>query len=214
MNASTRIPFEIDGQPVQAHVGETLLEVADRLGLSIPRLCHKPGYRPDGNCRACMVEIEGERVLAASCIRTPAPGMKVRTQTDRAKTARQMVFELLISDQPAWSLDAASSGQFGAYTATLRIVIPPAAKSFGSRRVAREQGCSNRKFFRRGNSLRNPSRDVSCGTNATFAPACSASLRILPLIRYQGLEINESINPECFSCSRDRRLGDEKRMPS
>src|SRR5690348_15093782 len=48
-----------------------------------------------------MVEIEGERVLAASCIRTPSPGMKVRTQTDRAKTARQMVAELLLTDQPA-----------------------------------------------------------------------------------------------------------------
>src|SRR3984957_1265754 len=48
-----------------------------------------------------MVEIEGERVLAASCLRTPAPGMKVKTQTDRAKTARKMVAELLLTDQPA-----------------------------------------------------------------------------------------------------------------
>ena len=47
-----------------------------------------------------MVEIEGERVLAASCIRTPSPGMKVKTQTDRAKTARKMVAELLLTDQP------------------------------------------------------------------------------------------------------------------
>src|SRR5262249_20636069 len=54
-----------------------------------------------GNCRVCMVEIEGERVLAASCIRKPTPGMKVKTQTDRAKTARRMVVELLMSDQPA-----------------------------------------------------------------------------------------------------------------
>ena len=44
--------------------------------------------------------VEGERVLAASCIRTPSPGMKVRTQTDRAKTARKMVAELLLTDQP------------------------------------------------------------------------------------------------------------------
>jgi len=48
-----------------------------------------------------MVEIEGERVLAASCIRTPTAGMKVKTQTDRAKTARRMVVELLMADQPA-----------------------------------------------------------------------------------------------------------------
>src|SRR5438876_3050285 len=47
-----------------------------------------------------MVEIEGERVLAASCLSTPTPGMKVKTQTDRAKTARRMVVELLLTDQP------------------------------------------------------------------------------------------------------------------
>src|SRR5438093_8540673 len=47
-----------------------------------------------------MVEIEGERVLAASCIRTPGLGMKVKTQTDRAKAARRMVLELLLTDQP------------------------------------------------------------------------------------------------------------------
>ncbi|HTS41610.1 MAG TPA: formate dehydrogenase subunit alpha, partial [Xanthobacteraceae bacterium] len=73
-----------------------------RLDIKLPHLCYspKPGYRPDGNCRVCMVEIEGERVLAASCIRTPSPGMKVKTQTERAKTARKMVAELLLTDQP------------------------------------------------------------------------------------------------------------------
>jgi formate dehydrogenase major subunit len=78
-------------------------EVARRTGTDIPHLCHKPqpGYRPDGNCRACMVEIEGERVLAASCKRQPAVGMKVHTQSDRAVKARAMVMELLVADQPA-----------------------------------------------------------------------------------------------------------------
>ncbi len=61
----------------------------------------KPGYRADGNCRACMVEIEGERVLAASCVRRPTPGMKVQTASERARFSRKMVFELLVGDQPA-----------------------------------------------------------------------------------------------------------------
>src|SRR5439155_1532928 len=60
----------------------------------------KPGYRADGNCRACMVEIEGERVLAASCVRKPAPGIKVQTASERARFSRKMVFELLVGDQP------------------------------------------------------------------------------------------------------------------
>jgi formate dehydrogenase major subunit len=96
------IVFELDGQQVEARSGETIWQVAKRLGTHIPHLCHKDArdYRPDGNCRACMVEIEGERVLAASCKRTPAAGMKVKTATERASKARAMVIELLVADQP------------------------------------------------------------------------------------------------------------------
>jgi formate dehydrogenase major subunit len=96
------VAFELDGKAVEARPGETIWAVAQRLGTALPHLCHKPapGYRPDGNCRACMVEIEGERVLAASCKRTPAIGMKVRTATERAQKARALVMELLVADQP------------------------------------------------------------------------------------------------------------------
>jgi formate dehydrogenase major subunit len=96
------IKFTIDGEEVEARPGETIWQVAHRRGTEIPHLCYlpEPGYRPDGNCRACMVEIEGERVLAASCIRKPAPGMKVKTASERAKASRKLVFELLVADQP------------------------------------------------------------------------------------------------------------------
>jgi formate dehydrogenase major subunit len=97
------VRFSLDGRDAVAFGGETIWQVARRLGIDIPHLCYapEPGYRPDGNCRACMVEIEGERVLAASCIRKPSAGMKVKTGSERAKSARKMVFELLIADQPA-----------------------------------------------------------------------------------------------------------------
>jgi formate dehydrogenase major subunit len=97
------IRFFLDGEEVEAQPGETIWQVATRCGIEIPHLCWlpKPGYRADGNCRACMVEIEGERVLAASCVRKPAPGMKVRTASERARFSRRMVFELLLTDQPA-----------------------------------------------------------------------------------------------------------------
>jgi len=101
------VKFTLDGKQVEAEPGETIWQVAKRAGTRIPHLCHldEPGYRPDGNCRVCMVEIEGERVLAASCIREPSEGMKVITASERAKKSREMVFELLLSDQP--SRDAA-----------------------------------------------------------------------------------------------------------
>ncbi len=96
------IRFMLDGHEVEAKAGETLWQVAHRGGTTLPHLCYAPapGYRPDGNCRACMVEIEGERVLAASCIRKPAPGMKVTTGSARARNARRLVMELLLADQP------------------------------------------------------------------------------------------------------------------
>src|SRR5271157_2557320 len=97
------IRFLLDSVEVSAAPGETIWQVADRQGIEIPHLCWlpKPGYRADGNCRACMVEIEGERVLAASCVRQPAPGMKVQTASERARFSRKMVFELLVGDQPS-----------------------------------------------------------------------------------------------------------------
>src|SRR6476661_1345366 len=100
--APTAQSYFIDGHEIDIREGETIFRAARRLDIKLPHLCYspQPGYRPDGNCRVCMVEIEGERVLAASCLRTPSPGMKVKTQTDRAKTARRMVAELLMTDQP------------------------------------------------------------------------------------------------------------------
>ncbi|HYZ33738.1 MAG TPA: formate dehydrogenase subunit alpha [Crenalkalicoccus sp.] len=114
---SATITFELDGEQVEARPGETIWDVARRLGTEIPHLCHapEPGYRPDGNCRACMVEIEGERVLAASCIRRPAQGMRVRTATERARAARRMVIELLVADQPARATSHDPDSRFWAW---------------------------------------------------------------------------------------------------
>jgi len=97
------VTFMLDGEEVTAQEGETIWQVAKREGTNIPHLCWKdaPGYRADGNCRACMVDIEGERVLAASCIRKPTAGMKVTTAGERVEKNRNMVFELLASDMPA-----------------------------------------------------------------------------------------------------------------
>jgi len=97
-----QIEFILNDKTVLAEADETIWQVAARTDIEIPHLCYspEPGYQADGNCRACMVEIEGERVLAASCIRKPAPGMNVNTLSQRAKNARRMVFELLVSDQP------------------------------------------------------------------------------------------------------------------
>ncbi|MCK5479139.1 MAG: (2Fe-2S)-binding protein, partial [Methylococcales bacterium] len=94
------INFTMDGEEVSAIEGETLIQTAQRLGKEIPHLCYKEGLRTDGNCRACVVEIEGERTLAPSCCRAATPGMKVQTTSERARKSQKMVLELLKSDMP------------------------------------------------------------------------------------------------------------------
>ncbi|MDP3229023.1 MAG: formate dehydrogenase subunit alpha [Acidovorax sp.] len=94
------VAFELDGQPVTAHAGETILKAARRHGVEIPHLCYQDGLRPDGNCRACVVEIAGERTLAPSCCRAPTEGMKVLATSPRARKSQQMVVEMLLSDMP------------------------------------------------------------------------------------------------------------------
>ena len=94
------VAFELDGQPVTARPGETILKAAQRHGVEIPHLCYSDGLRPDGNCRACVVEIAGERTLAPSCCRAPTPGMKVQAASPRARKSQQMVVEMLLSDMP------------------------------------------------------------------------------------------------------------------
>jgi len=98
----TSVTFTLDGKPCTVATGTTIWEAAHEAGHRIPHLCHKPapGYTPDGNCRACMVEIEGERTLAASCIRPATDGMVVKTTTERARSIRRTIIEMLLADQP------------------------------------------------------------------------------------------------------------------
>jgi len=98
--ATMPIEFKLNGRTVVGRPDETIIETARRHGVEIPHLCHKPGLRPDGNCRACVVEVKGERTLAPSCCRTPAEGMEVTTDSERALASQRMVLELLLSDMP------------------------------------------------------------------------------------------------------------------
>lgn len=102
MNAvlKPKIAFQLNGREVSAEPGETILQVADREGVEIPRLCWRDGMDAVGNCRACVVEVKGERTLAASCCRAPSPGMEVQTASERARKSQQLVLELLQADLP------------------------------------------------------------------------------------------------------------------
>jgi len=97
------VGFTLNGMSVVADSDETLIETARRYGVEIPHLCYKDGMREDGNCRVCVVEIKGERVLAPSCCRYPKDGIEVTTNSARALLSQKMVLELLLSDVPETS---------------------------------------------------------------------------------------------------------------
>ncbi|TFZ07617.1 formate dehydrogenase subunit alpha [Ramlibacter humi] len=130
------VAFKLDGQDVQAIQGETILQAADRLGVEIPRLCYKEGYRADGNCRSCVVEVAGERVLAPSCCRAVTPGMDVQATSERARRSQKMVVEMLLADLPErgykWTQaqgdrdgDAGQHGELSEWAARLDITPRP-----------------------------------------------------------------------------------------
>ncbi len=89
------IQFQLNGQIVVADEDESLLAVCKRLKIDVPHLCYHTMQRADGNCRACMVEIEGERVLAPACRRRPTENMVVHTDSWRALQAQKGVLNLL-----------------------------------------------------------------------------------------------------------------------
>jgi formate dehydrogenase major subunit len=94
------VEFELNGREVSGRSSETLIEIARREGVEIPHLCYKAGMEAVGNCRSCMVEIAGERVLAPACCRTPSAGMKVSSNSERALRSQKLVLELLLADMP------------------------------------------------------------------------------------------------------------------
>lgn len=89
---------KINGQSAQAKEGETVLEVADRLGISIPTLCHDPRLEPAAACRTCLVEVDGQRRLQPACAWKATPDMDVTTESERITRHRQVLMSMYLAD--------------------------------------------------------------------------------------------------------------------
>jgi len=125
------VEFKLDQQTIHAFEGETILKAAKRHGIDIPHLCYKDGYRADGNCRACVVEIKGERTLAPSCCRSATAGMEVQANSERAVKSQKMVLEMLLSDMPdtgyKWSEtdESQQHGELSDWAARMGVTVRP-----------------------------------------------------------------------------------------
>jgi predicted molibdopterin-dependent oxidoreductase YjgC len=91
------VELEIDGQPVKVFEGETVLDACSKLAIDTPTLCYGPTLRPKNACRICVVELEGSRTLIPACSRKAEAGMKIQTDSERVRTSRRLVMELLAS---------------------------------------------------------------------------------------------------------------------
>ena len=135
--APPSVEFKLNDQTVVGFEGESILNAAKRHGVDIPHLCYKEGMRADGNCRACVVEIKGERTLAPSCCRNVTPGLEVLSQSLRAKKSQEMVLELLLSDMPEqghkWT-EAGQHGELSDWAQAMNVTVRPELQS-----LSREQ---------------------------------------------------------------------------
>ena len=104
------ITIEVNGRAVPAEKDEMLLTALRRAGVKVPTLCHVEGLTPTGACRMCVVEIEGQRGLVPSCAYPVSEGMKVRTHSPRALSARKTIVELLLANHPDECLYCSRNG--------------------------------------------------------------------------------------------------------
>ena len=169
------IEFKLDDKTLHAFEGETIFKAAKRHGVDIPHLCFKDGYRADGNCRACVVEIKGERTLAPSCCRAATAGMEVQAGSERALKSQKMVLEMLLSDMPdtgyKWNDDdSGQHGELSAWATRLDVRVRPALKA-----IRREQ----------------PATDVSHPAMAVNLDACIQCNRCVRACREE--QVNDVI---------------------
>jgi formate dehydrogenase major subunit len=106
----SEVQLTINGKPVVAESGQTILEAAKSAGIDIPVLCHHPALSNWGACRMCLVEVEGMRGLQTACTCPVSEGMEVKTETEEAVNVRKFVLELLFSERNHYCMYCQMSG--------------------------------------------------------------------------------------------------------
>jgi [NiFe] hydrogenase diaphorase moiety small subunit len=136
---SERLEFTLDGRPLVAAPGQTIIEAADAAGLYIPRLCHKPGLQPFGSCRLCTVKANGRTVSA--CTQPASPGMVVESDTEELNAHRRVLLEMLFVEGNHFCMSCEKSGNCELQALAYRFSI--AAPRFEFQFPARELDASH-----------------------------------------------------------------------
>ena len=110
MVAAPLVNITVDGRPIQARPGQTVLQAAADAGIAIPALCNHPHLRPEGSCRICLVEIEKQRSLQPACTFPVVEGMVVHTESEKAVASRKMSLQLIFSERNHYCMFCPMSG--------------------------------------------------------------------------------------------------------
>jgi formate dehydrogenase major subunit len=113
MNESATVNMTINGQPVAARPGQTVMQAASAAGIDIPGLCHHAHLKAEGCCRICLVEIEKQRALQPACTFPASDGLVVRTETPKVVEARKFALQMLFSERSHYCMFCPSSGSAG-----------------------------------------------------------------------------------------------------
>jgi NADH:ubiquinone oxidoreductase subunit E/Pyruvate/2-oxoacid:ferredoxin oxidoreductase delta subunit len=131
----------MDGKTLSSPPGMTILEAADKAGIEIPRLCHQEGIKPSGNCRICVVELEGSRALAGSCHTPIGEGMVISTRSPRVMEARRATIELLLTGHTGTCVTDTEARECGLHKLASDLEVgPPRFHVKRPRLYAPEQG--------------------------------------------------------------------------
>jgi len=187
---SAVISFTINGQPVQAKEGWTVLDTARHYGFHIPTLCYHEALKPVGACRLCMVEARqnGTARLLTSCFSHPVEGMEIHTDSERIRNGRRWLMEMLLAACPGSPEIKKMARELGAATTRFKIedpeeeclrcglcirvceeIVGAKAISFGSRGVTKYVGTPY--------MIPNDAC-VSCGSCVAVCPTLAAQTRL------------------------------------
>lgn len=104
------VKITLDGIPIEAEAGQTILQVAREHGIQIPTLCYHKDLTPTGNCRICVVDVAKQRFLQAACVTPVWDGMEIQTHSDRTIHSRKLTLELMLANHPQDCLVCDASG--------------------------------------------------------------------------------------------------------
>ena len=110
---TTPVTIRIDGEPVTVTAGDTLLNACRSAGIDTPTICYGDTLTPVNACRACVVEVDGNRTLVPACSRPAEDGMVVHTDSERVRHSRKMVLEFL-----AGSVDLGQAAELARWITT------------------------------------------------------------------------------------------------